>query len=95
MTNSEVIHSHQALSARFIDENGPVQCFDAPPCTNLELIEASHLTSSEADELIAQLRRTVLKDNFDFAQGRLFRARVVRFGPINHLIFDHRSRNCP
>ncbi|MCA1431312.1 non-ribosomal peptide synthetase, partial [Bradyrhizobium sp. NBAIM16] len=62
---TEVIHSHQALSARFIDKDGPVQCFDAPPCTNLELIDVSHLTSSEAEELIAQFRRTELKDNFD------------------------------
>ncbi|MET4790967.1 amino acid adenylation domain-containing protein [Bradyrhizobium japonicum] len=83
---TEVIHSHQALSARFIDEDGPAQCFDAPPCTNLELIDASHLTSSEAEELIAQFRRTELKDNFDLGQGRLFRARMVRFGPENHLI---------
>ncbi|WP_247304951.1 non-ribosomal peptide synthetase [Bradyrhizobium sp. 179] len=83
---TEVIHSHQALSARFIDEDGPVQCFDAPPCTNLESIDASHLTSSEDEELIAQFRRTELKDNFDLGQGRLFRARMVRFGPDNHLI---------
>lgn len=83
---TEVIHSHQALSARFIDEDGPVQCFDAPPCTNLELIDASHLTSSEAEELIAQFRRTELKDNFDLGQGHLFRARMVRLGPDNHLI---------
>ncbi|MDA9445799.1 non-ribosomal peptide synthetase [Bradyrhizobium sp. CCBAU 21360] len=83
---TEVINSHQALSARFIDEDGPVQCFDAPPCTNLELIDASHLTSSETEELIAQLRRAELKNNFDLAQGRLFRARMVRFGPENHLI---------
>ncbi|MGY3499537.1 MULTISPECIES: amino acid adenylation domain-containing protein [unclassified Bradyrhizobium] len=83
---TEVIHSHQALSARLIDEDGPVQCFDGPPCTNLELIDASHLTFSEAEELVAQLRRTELKDNFDLAQGRLFRARMVRFGAGNHLI---------
>ncbi|WP_407114692.1 amino acid adenylation domain-containing protein [Bradyrhizobium sp. LMG 9283] len=83
---TEVIHCHQALSARFIDEDGPVQCFDAPPCTNLELIDASHLTSSEAEEFTAQLRRTELKDNFDLGQGQLFRARMVRFGPDNHLI---------
>ncbi|MCA1436361.1 amino acid adenylation domain-containing protein [Bradyrhizobium sp. BRP20] len=83
---TEVIHSHQALSARFIDKDGPVQCFDAPPCTNLELIDVSHLTSSEAEELIAQFRRTELKDNFDLGQGHLFRARMVRLGPDNHLI---------
>ncbi|WGD51172.1 amino acid adenylation domain-containing protein [Bradyrhizobium sp. CB1650] len=83
---TEVIHSHQALSARFIDEDGPVQCFDAPPCTSLELIDVSHLTSSEAEELIAQFRRTEMKDNFDLGQGHLFRARMVRLGPDNHLI---------
>ncbi|QOZ11837.1 non-ribosomal peptide synthetase [Bradyrhizobium sp. CCBAU 51765] len=83
---TEVIHSHQALSARFIDEDGPVQCFDAPPCTNLELIDVSHLTSSETEELIAEFRRTELKDNFDLRQGHLFRARIARLAPDNHLI---------
>ncbi|WP_439403403.1 condensation domain-containing protein [Bradyrhizobium sp. DASA03068] len=83
---TEVIHSHQALSARFIDEDGPVQCFDAPPCTNLELSDAPHLTASGAEELIAQLRRKELEDNSDPGRGHLFRARMVRFGPDNHLI---------
>ncbi|WP_407121115.1 amino acid adenylation domain-containing protein [Bradyrhizobium sp. STM 3561] len=83
---AEVIQSHQALSARFIDEDGPVQCFDAPPCTSLGLTDVSHLTSSEAEELIAQFRRTEVKDGFDLREGRLFRARMVRSGPDNHLI---------
>lgn len=83
---TDVIHSHQALWARFVDEDGPVQYFDAPPCTSLELTDASDLTSSQADELIAQFRRTELKDSFDLRQGHLFRARMVRLGPENHVI---------
>ncbi|RXH33351.1 multi-domain non-ribosomal peptide synthetase (NRPS domains from N to C-terminal:A, PP, C,A, PP) [Bradyrhizobium nanningense] len=83
---TDVVHSHQALSARFIDEDGPAQCFDAPPCTSLALTDASHLTSQEAEELIEQLRRTELNDSFDLRQGHLFRARMVRLGPDNHLI---------
>ncbi|MGY8678531.1 amino acid adenylation domain-containing protein [Bradyrhizobium sp. UFLA05-153] len=83
---TDVIHSHQALSARVIDENGPVQCFDAPQCASLELADASHLTAQEAEELIAELRRTELNASFDLGQGQLFRARLIRFGPDNHLI---------
>ncbi|WP_051389877.1 non-ribosomal peptide synthetase [Bradyrhizobium sp. Ec3.3] len=83
---TDVVHSHQALSARFTDENGPVQLFDAPQCASLELVDASHLTAQEAEELIAELRRTELNGSFDLSQGHLFRARMIRFGPDNHLI---------
>lgn len=83
---SDVVRFHQALSARFIDEDGPVQLFDAPQCENLELADASHLSAQEAEELIAELRRTDLNGSFDLSQGNLFRARMVRFGPDHHLI---------
>ncbi|MDH2356891.1 amino acid adenylation domain-containing protein [Bradyrhizobium sp. SSUT112] len=83
---TDVVHSHQALSARFIDEDGPVQLFDAPHCANLELTDASQLTSQEAEKLIAELRRTELNGSFDLSQGHLFRARMIIFGPENHLI---------
>ncbi|MFK4581420.1 amino acid adenylation domain-containing protein [Bradyrhizobium ottawaense] len=82
---SDVIHAHQALSARFIDEDGPVQLFEAPQCA-LELTDASHLTPQQAEELVAELRRTELNGSFDLCQGHLFRARMIRFGPDNHLI---------
>ncbi|MCP3380449.1 amino acid adenylation domain-containing protein [Bradyrhizobium sp. CCGUVB4N] len=83
---TDVVHSHQALSARFTDENGPVQLFDAPQCARLELADASHLTAQEAEEVIALLRRTELNSSFDLSQGHLFRARMIRFGPDNHLV---------
>ncbi|WFU54436.1 amino acid adenylation domain-containing protein [Bradyrhizobium pachyrhizi] len=83
---TDVFHSHQALSARFVDEDGPVQLFDAPQCASLELTDASHLTTQESEELIAQLRRTELNGNFDLSQGHLFRAHMIRLGPDNHLI---------
>ncbi|WP_439373404.1 amino acid adenylation domain-containing protein [Bradyrhizobium sp. DASA03120] len=83
---TDVVHSHQALSARFIDEDGPVQLFDTPPCARLELTDASHLTTHEAEELIAEFRRKELNGSFDLSQGHLFRARMIRFSPDNHLI---------
>lgn len=83
---TDVVRFHQALSARFIEEDGPVQLFDAPQGANLELIDASHLSAQEAEELIAELRRTELNGSFDLTQGNLFRARMIRFGPDHHLI---------
>ncbi|WP_225121222.1 condensation domain-containing protein [Bradyrhizobium sp. BRP22] len=83
---TDVVHSHQALSARFIDEDGPVQLFDAPQCASPELTDASHLTAQEAEELIAELRRTELNGSFDLSRVQLFRARMIRFGSDNHLI---------
>lgn len=83
---TDVVRFHQALSARFIDEDGPVQLFDAPQSAHLELADASHLSAQEAEELIAELRRTELNGSFDLSQGRLFRARMIRFGPDHHLI---------
>lgn len=82
----DVVHAHQALSARFIDEDGPAQLFDAPHCASLEMTDASHLTSQEAEKLIVELRRTKLNRSFDLSQGHLFRARMISFGPDNHLI---------
>lgn len=83
---TDVVHSHQALSARFIDDDGPVQLFDVPQCADLDLVDASHLTAKDAEELIAELRQTELNSNFDLSQGHLFRARMIRFGADNHLI---------
>ncbi|WP_246786749.1 condensation domain-containing protein [Bradyrhizobium sp. USDA 3458] len=83
---TDVVHSHQALSARFIDEDGPVQLFDAPQRASPEFADASHLTAQEAEELIAELRQTELNGSFDLSQGHLFRARLIRFDPDNHLI---------
>lgn len=83
---TDVVRFHQALSARFIDEDGPVQLFDAPQCAHLELADASHLSAQEAEELIAELRRTELNGSFDLSQGNLFRGRMIRFGPDHHLI---------
>ncbi|WP_445220061.1 amino acid adenylation domain-containing protein [Bradyrhizobium sp. Pa8] len=81
----DVVRSHQALSARFIDEDGPVQLFNDQP-VSLELADASQLTAREAEELIAELRQTELNGSFDLSQGHLFRARMIRFGPDNHLV---------
>ncbi|WP_456637059.1 amino acid adenylation domain-containing protein [Bradyrhizobium sp. USDA 10063] len=83
---TDVVHSHQALSARFIDDDGPVQLFDVPQCADLDLVDASHLTAKGAEELIAELRQTELNSSFDPSQGHLFRARMIRFGADNHLI---------
>ncbi|MHC4049582.1 amino acid adenylation domain-containing protein [Bradyrhizobium sp. 25ACV] len=83
---TDVVHFHQALSARFIDEDGPVQLFDDPQCANLGLTDASHLTAQQAEELIAELRQTELSGSFDLSQGHLFRARMIRFRPDHHLI---------
>lgn len=83
---ADVVRLHQALSARFIDEDGPVQLFDAPQCANLELADASHLSAREAEELIAELRRTELNGSFDLSQGNLFRGRMIRLSPDHHLI---------
>ncbi|MCP3405648.1 non-ribosomal peptide synthetase [Bradyrhizobium sp. CCGB01] len=83
---TDVVRSHQALSARFIDENGPVQVFDDPQRVSLEVADASHLSAEEAEELIAQLRRTEMNGSFDLTQGYLFRARMIRFSADRHLV---------
>lgn len=81
----DVVGTHDALSARFSDD-GPVQIFDNPHPANLELLHADHLTPQEAGALVAEMRQTELNDAFDLSQGRLFRARMIRFAPDDHLI---------
>ncbi|MDK1493917.1 amino acid adenylation domain-containing protein [Sinorhizobium sp. 7-81] len=82
----DVVQAHDALSARFSDEDGPVQIFDDPQGSDLELVDATDLTDQEADELVAELRRTELNKPFDLSQGSLFRARMIRFGADDHLV---------
>ncbi|QND61728.1 amino acid adenylation domain-containing protein (plasmid) [Mesorhizobium huakuii] len=82
----DVVGAHDALSARFSDEDGPVQIFDDPHCANLELVDTTHLTRQEAEELVAEMRRTELNHTFDLSQGHLFRARMIRLAANDHLI---------
>lgn len=85
-TWNDVVETHDALSARFIDEDGPVQIFDDPQSSDIELVDATHLPHEEAEELLAELRRTELNNPFDLSQGNLFRARLIRLGADDHLM---------
>ncbi|KWV54928.1 non-ribosomal peptide synthetase [Rhizobium altiplani] len=82
----DVVQAHDALRARFIDEEWPVQIFDDPPSADLELIDATHLSEQQAEELVSELRRTELNNPFDLSQGHLFRARMIRLGANDHLM---------
>ncbi|NRQ19105.1 non-ribosomal peptide synthetase [Ensifer sesbaniae] len=82
----DVVQAHDGLSARFSNEDGLVQIFEDPRGSDLELVDATHLTQEEADQLVAELRRTELDDTFDLNEGRLFRARMIRLGADDHLI---------
>ncbi|WP_018240326.1 non-ribosomal peptide synthetase [Ensifer sp. BR816] len=83
---NDVVQAHDALSARFVDQDGPVQIFDDPQSSDLELVDAGHLSRQEAEELLAELRRIELDKPFDLSQGHLFRARMIRLGPDDHLM---------
>ncbi|WP_370906530.1 amino acid adenylation domain-containing protein (plasmid) [Ensifer sp. WSM1721] len=83
---NDVVQAHDALSARFIDEDGPVQIFDDPQRSEIELVDATHLPQEEAEELLAELRRKELNNPFDLSQGHLFRARLIRLGADDHLM---------
>ncbi|WOS67186.1 MULTISPECIES: non-ribosomal peptide synthetase [Sinorhizobium] len=82
----DVVQAHDALSARFSDEDGPVQIFDDPKNSDLELVDATLLSNHEAETVVAELRRTELNKPFDLSQGNLFRARIIRHGADDHLI---------
>ncbi|WFU52025.1 non-ribosomal peptide synthetase [Sinorhizobium terangae] len=83
---NDVVQAHDALSARFSDEDGPVQIFDHPQSSDIELVDATHLPQEEGEELLAELRRTELNNPFDLSQGNLFRARMIRFRADDHLM---------
>ncbi|WP_287347621.1 non-ribosomal peptide synthetase [Mesorhizobium sp.] len=82
----DVVGAHDALSARFSDEDGPVQIFDDPHSASLELVDTTHLTQQDAEELVAEMRQTELNDAFDLSHGHLFRARMIRLAADDHLI---------
>ncbi|UWU25459.1 amino acid adenylation domain-containing protein (plasmid) [Rhizobium sp. CB3060] len=82
----DVVQAHDALCARFIDEDWPVQIFDDPPSADLELIDATDLSEQQAEELVTELRLKELASPFDLSQGHLFRPRLIRFGADDHLM---------
>jgi amino acid adenylation domain-containing protein len=83
---ADVFMAHQALSARFADADGPVQVFDAPYSPDLGVIDVTDFSPLQADQLLSTLRQAELGGPFDLSKGRLFRARLIRYGAEDHLI---------
>jgi hypothetical protein len=90
----QVIHRHESLRTRFAADQGePYQIVDEPTEFRLEVSDIGD--TAEAVELV----RTEAEVEFNLERGPLFRARLIRLGPdehvlaivVHHTVFDRAS----
>lgn len=78
---------HESLRTRFdVADGGPVQIVDAHWSGTLEQVESAAAPGSEQDAAVHDFCRRMLEDPFDLEKGPLFRARLLRLGPQDHVL---------
>jgi len=97
---SEIVRRHEALRTTFAAVDGtPVQIIAAPQPLDLS---PTDLTDRPADRRPDEAQRLIAAEarrGFDLAAGPLFRVRLLRLGPrdhvlvlaVHHIVFDGRS----
>ncbi|MDX2086241.1 MAG: amino acid adenylation domain-containing protein [Kofleriaceae bacterium] len=83
----DVVHRHESLRTVFPSEDGlPWQQILAPERWELPLDDLSKLEDDERAALLARISSTVAYTTFDLATGPLLRTRLVRLGPMDHVV---------
>ena len=81
---------HESLRTRFgVADGVPVQIVDERWAGALELVEAPAArtrTEEQRTAAVVDFCRHMLEDPFDLASGPLFRARLLRLGPEDHVL---------
>ncbi|WP_315792608.1 non-ribosomal peptide synthetase [Bradyrhizobium sp. SZCCHNRI1002] len=85
---AEVVRRHEAMRTHFETEQGQaVQIIDAPSVFRLGRDDLSELEDDEVRRLrIDRLLRDAAVQPFDLSRGPLFRARLIRLGPQDHVV---------
>jgi amino acid adenylation domain-containing protein len=83
---SEIVRRHEALRVTFALVDGePVQLFSEPAAANWSLVDLSEKPEperrSEAQRIVAE----EAAEPFDLARGPLYRTRLLRLGPEEHV----------
>ncbi len=83
-----VVARHDALRASF-GPDGETFCVLEPAPLPLPLTDFSPLPAAEREQQLAERRRTGVETTFALAQGRLFRAELVRLSAQDHVLLMH------
>jgi non-ribosomal peptide synthetase component F len=84
---NEVVARHEALRTTFQSDHGELRQFIAPHLElDLPALDASDFRGSSPADMQAHLIREETKGPFDLRFGPLVRARLVHFGPLEHLL---------
>jgi len=83
---SEVVRRHEVLRTAFEDLDGqPVQVISPPQHVNLPVFDLSELSDQTRKEQVARHRRCEVETHFDLAAAPLWRAKLLRLGPEEHI----------
>ncbi|MEV8319093.1 amino acid adenylation domain-containing protein [Streptomyces sp. NPDC059900] len=78
---------HESLRTRFdVADDGPVQIVDERWSGTLEQHEAEAAPGPGQDAAVTDFCRRMLEDPYDLENGPLFRARLLRLGPQDHVL---------
>lgn len=84
---NEVVARHEALRTTFESDHGELRQFIAPHLElDLPTLDASDFRGTSPAAMQADLIREETKGPFDLRSGPLVRARLVHFGPLEHLL---------
>lgn len=84
---SEIVSRHETLRTTFANVNGePVQVIAPPEKVSLPVIDLSGLPQTEHASEIERARRTEVQTGFDLSKGPLWRAKLLRFAPEQHVV---------
>ncbi|MGD9851484.1 MAG: amino acid adenylation domain-containing protein [Nitrospirales bacterium] len=83
----DIVIRHEALRTTFPSIDGyPQQVISQADPLNIPLIEFSHLADSEKEDSLVRLIREEETQAFDLGRGPLFRIKLLRFAPQDHLL---------
>jgi amino acid adenylation domain-containing protein len=84
---NEIVRRHEALRTRFaLVDNEPAQVISPPIALELPTTQLDDLSSEERDREAQRIACEEAIRPFDLAQGPMIRARLLRFGPEDHVL---------
>jgi len=84
---SEIVGRHEALRTNFVISGGqPVQICSMPKPAPLPVCDLMYLTEEAREELATKIVNKEAQRPFDLAEGRLFRAVLLRLEKQNHVL---------
>src|ERR1051325_3122330 len=84
---SEVVRRHEALRTTFdVIDNEVVQIIAPPEPLHLQVVDITHLSEAECDDVVQNLIHQQTQASFDLEQGRLVRITLVRIGDEKHVL---------